>query len=52
MAGGTKLGNTDELLKTQQETNMLLKQLLAKDTNLYVDYTKFATAGSKVSYNI
>lgn len=40
------------LIKAQQETNMLLKQLLAKDTNLYVDYTKFATAGSKVSYNI
>lgn len=52
MAGGTKLGNNDELIKTQQETNMLLKQLLAKDTNLYVDYNKFATAGSKVSYNI
>jgi hypothetical protein len=52
MAGGTKLGNNDELLKAQSETNILLKQLLAKDTNLYVDYNKFATAGSKVSYNI
>ena len=51
-AGGTKLGNSDELLKAQQETNSYLKQLLAKDTNLYIDYNKFATAGSKQTYSM
>lgn len=51
-AGGTKLGNTDELLKTQQETNKLLAQLLHKNTDLYIDYNKFATAGSKTTYNL
>ena len=34
------------------ETNALLRQLLAKDTNLYVDYDKFATAGSRQTYSI
>lgn len=52
MAGGTKLGGNDELLAAQQETNSYLRQLLAKDTNLYVDYDKFATAGSKQTYSI
>jgi hypothetical protein len=52
MAGGTKLGGNDELLAATQETNSYLRQLLAKDTNLYVDYDKFATAGSRQTYSI
>ena len=52
MAGGTKLGGNDELLAATQETNSYLRQLLAKDTNLYVDYDKFATAGSRRTYSI
>ena len=49
-AGGTKLGNSDKLLAATQETNSYLRQLLAKETNLYVDYNKFATAGGKSTY--
>ena len=32
------------------ETNRLLSQMLSKETNLYVDYNKFATAGGKSTY--
>lgn len=52
MAGGTKLGNSDELLAATQETNSYLRQLLAKDTNLYIDYDQLNIAGSKRTYSV
>lgn len=51
-AGGTRLGNTNELLKTQQETNMILKQLLTKNTNIYMDSNKVSTTISQNSFNV
>ena len=51
-AGGTKLGNSDELLAATQETNSYLRQLLAKDTNLYIDYDQLNIAGSKRTYSV
>jgi len=52
MAGGTKLGNNDETLKAQQETNILLRQLLTKNTNIYMDSNKVSTTISQNSFNV
>lgn len=40
------------LIKAQQETNMLLKQLLSKNTNIYMDSNKVSTTISQNSFNV
>lgn len=50
MAGGTKLGNNDETLKAQQETNMLLKQLLSKSTDITLNGEKLTNGLAKQTY--
>jgi hypothetical protein len=52
MAGGTKLGGNEELIAAMNKQTAVLDQLLAKDTNFYVDYEKFQTAGSRRTYSI
>lgn len=52
MAGGTKLGGNDELIAAMNKQTAVLDQLLAKDTNFYIDYEKFQTAGSRRTYSI
>jgi len=48
----TKLGNNDETIKAQQETNILLRQLLTKNTNIYMDSNKVSTTISQNSFNV
>lgn len=50
MAGGTKLGNNDETLKAQQETNMLLKQLLNKSTDITLNGERLTSGLAKQTY--
>jgi hypothetical protein len=50
MAGGTKLGNNDETLKAQQETNMLLKQLLNKSTDITLNGERLTNGLAKQTY--
>jgi hypothetical protein len=50
MAGGTKLGNNDETLKMQQETNALLRQLVNKSTDISLNGEKLTNGFAKQTY--
>jgi hypothetical protein len=51
-AGGTKLGGNDELIAAINKQTAVLDQLLAKDTNFYIDYEKLQTAGSRQTFSV
>jgi hypothetical protein len=50
MAGGTKLGNNDEMLKVLQEINNNQKQLLSKSTDISLNGEKLTNSFAKQTY--